>query len=191
MKKLMYVIMAVCSFGLANAQEKTDNSQDQTNKGKWLIEANTGFGNGLGSTSMDVKTINGKTSYNIGAEGGYFIMKNLALKVGLGFGGAPLGINNYETDRSETSYINAAAIKLGAKYYILNKFPVELSCTAQSDSAPYRKFGSYISSSVGIQAGYALFLGKNISIEPGIRYNKSISNSTDNLELNVGFALHF
>ena len=47
---------------------------------------------------------------------------------------------------------------------------------------------------LGIQAGYAIFLGSNVSIEPGIRYNLSLNDNyteKDTFQLNVGFALHF
>ena len=47
---------------------------------------------------------------------------------------------------------------------------------------------------LGLQAGYAWFLGSNVSIEPGIRYNLSLNNNysdQDTFQVNVGFALHF
>jgi hypothetical protein len=46
----------------------------------------------------------------------------------------------------------------------------------------------------GLGAGYAIFLGSNVSIEPGLRYNVSMNDkfSKENLiQLNIGFALHF
>ena len=47
---------------------------------------------------------------------------------------------------------------------------------------------------LGIGAGYAWFLGNNVSIEPGLRYNHSLNEDfTDEgvFQFNVGFALHF
>ncbi len=45
MKKVILTSATVFAIGFANAQE-------QTAKGKILIEANTGFGTGVGSTSI-------------------------------------------------------------------------------------------------------------------------------------------
>lgn len=167
MKKIILAAIAVMGFGFANAQE-------QTAKGKWLIEANTGFGNGVGSTSFGLWSQDGNTSWNIGAEGGYFVADNLAVKLGLGYG-----------DNGDS---NAFAYKVGAKYYVANKFPLEVSYNGMSikdlDENP-----SYL----GLQGGYAWFVGKNISVEPGIRYNVSLNDDyyKSAFQFNVGFALHF
>jgi len=168
MKKVILAAIAVMVFGFANAQE-------QTAKGKYLIEANTGFGAGVGSTSFGLSSSDGETQWNIGAEGGYFVADNLAIKVGLGYGDGGHVVSNF-------SY------KVGAKYYVANKFPVELSYNGVSwkgvDENP-----SYL----GLQGGYAWFVGKNISVEPGVRYNISLNDDyyKSIFQLNVGFALHF
>nr|WP_315199460.1 hypothetical protein [uncultured Flavobacterium sp.] len=171
MKKLIFAAVAVLAFGFANAQ-------DQTKEGKWLIEANTGFGAGkVGNTSFGLWSEDGNTAYNIGAEAGYFVIDNLAVKLGLGYG----------DDGSDYSS-SAFAYKVGAKYYVANKFPLEVSYNGVSyedaDENP-----SY----VGLQGGYAWFLGPNVSIEPGVRYNISLNDDyyDSAFQLNIGFALHF
>ncbi|PXY39918.1 hypothetical protein DMB65_15490 [Flavobacterium cheongpyeongense] len=168
MKKIILSAIAVMAFGFANAQE-------QTAKGKWLIEANTGFGNGVGSTQFGLVSSDGTTEWNIGAEGGYFVADNLAVKLGLGYG-----------DDGED--FSTFAYKVGAKYYIANKFPVELSYNGV-DNKDWDENPSY----VGIQGGYAIFLGSNVSIEPGVRYNHSLNDDyfESAFQFNVGFALHF
>jgi len=169
MKKLVLSAIAVMVFGFANAQE-------QTKKGKWLVEANTNFGaTTVGNTSFQLASSDGNTSWNLGAEAGYFVADNLAIKAGLGYGD-----NGY--DSTIFSY------KVGAKYYLLNKFPLEASFTGASIK-DYDENPSYF----GLQGGYALFVGKNVSIEPGIRYNISLNNDfyDDVFQLNIGFALHF
>lgn len=173
MKKIILAAIAVMTVGFASAQE-------QTKKGKYLIEGNTSFGgNGLGNTGFALSSEDGTTSWNIGAEGGYFVMDNLAVKAGLGYGdtGADYGGSTF-------SY------KVGAKYYVINKIPFEVSYTGASvkdaDENP-----SYL----GIQGGYAWFIGNNISIEPGLRYNLTLNDNygtgKDVLQFNIGFALHF
>ncbi|MBZ4037678.1 porin family protein [Flavobacterium sp. 17A] len=173
MKKIVLAAIAVMTFGFANAQE-------QTAKGKWLIEANTGFGVGdgiesLANTSFHLASSDGETAWGLGAEGGYFVADNLAVKAGLGY-----------SDFGHS--VNAFSYKVGAKYYLLNKFPLEASYTGASvkdaDENP---------SFIGLQGGYAWFVGKNISIEPGLRYNISMNEdySKDIFQFNIGFALHF
>ncbi|MDN3672165.1 hypothetical protein QWY99_03665 [Flavobacterium branchiarum] len=72
--------MTVLGFAFANAQE-------QTAKGKWLIEAKTGFGEtDTRNTSFRLSSHDGSTAWNVGTEGGYFVMNDLAVKAGLGYG---------------------------------------------------------------------------------------------------------
>lgn len=160
-------MIAVLAFGFANAQE-------QTKKGKWLVEANTNFGaTQVGNTGFQLSSVDGDTQWNLGAEGGYFVADDLAIKLGLGYGDFGNNVFSY---------------KVGAKYYLLSKFPLEASFTGASyenrDENP-----SYF----GLQGGYAWFVGPNVSIEPGIRYNISLNNDfyDDVFQFNIGFALHF
>ncbi|MBB4804346.1 outer membrane protein W [Flavobacterium nitrogenifigens] len=170
MKKVILAAIAVMGFTFANAQE-------QTAKGKWLIEANTGFGGdtNTGNTSFQLYSSDGESSWSIGAEGGYFVADNLAVKLGMGY-----------NDFGHSS--NAFSYKVGAKYYLLNKFPLEASYTGASI-----KDANENPSYLGLQAGYAWFVSKNISIEPGLRYNVTLNEDygKDVFQLNVGFALHF
>lgn len=171
MKKIILSVIALFAFVFANAQAK----DGQVSKGKWLVEVNTGFGSNVGSTALYFNSSEGVTSYNIGAEGGYFIKDNLALKLGLGYG---------EVDGKG----DPIAYKIGAKYYLKKMIPIEISYNGvgfgDADANP-----TYL----GLQAGYAWFIGKNVSIEPGIRYNKAINDQyyDDKFQFNVGFALHF
>jgi hypothetical protein len=177
MKKLFLTGIAILGSALVQAQE-------QTAKGKFLIEANTGFGNGVGSTAFYLNSQDGGTSYNIGVEGGYFVIDNLALKAGLGYG----GFSPKEGDASSN-----IGYKIGAKYYVINTVPLELSYNgiSRGSKSGNEKDPSYI----GFQGGYAVFLGENVSLEPGLRYNYSLLSKDDggesNLQFNIGFALYF
>lgn len=181
MKKIILTLMTILTFVFCNAQDsKVMNDGGQTGEGKWLIEANTNFGTPVGAnTNFSYANTNGDSVYNIGVEAGYFIINNLAMKLGLGYG----GVKNDLFDTNVFSY------KIGAKYYIVNQFPVQLDYSGASlkdaDENP-----SYF----GLQAGYAWFLGDNVSIEPGLRYNLSLNQNyskADTFQLNIGFALHF
>jgi len=181
MKKLILSAAALFAFGFANAQEAktTTGGGGQTAEGKWLIEANTGFGGAHSAdTSFGLNSVDGETTWKIGAEGGYFVIDRLAIKAGVGFadnGGDGPGSSSF-------SY------KAGVKYYIKDMIPVQVDYSGASikdaDENP-----SYI----GLQAGYAIFLGENVSIEPGIKYNLSMNSDfyEDVFQVRVGFALHF
>ncbi len=173
----MLTALAVVSFTFANAQD-ADNA-GQTAEGKWLIEANTGFGApGNGNTSFGLTSRDGETIWGIGLEGGYFVMDDLAVKAGLGYNDS-----SFDGDSSQFIY------KIGAKYYIMSKIPVEVSYVGESVEDADEN-ASYL----GIQAGYAWFLGDNVSIEPGLRYNATLNEDADaesNIQFNIGFALHF
>ena len=173
MKKLLLVIAMVAAGFTANAQE----ANGQTAKGKWLVEGNTGFGAahtaGTGFQLASIDTPVGSTTvWGIGAEAGYFIMDDLAIKLGLGY--------------NDTGADDAFSYKIGAKYYISSMIPVQIDYSGAS-------YDNFDASYLGLQAGYAIFLGDMVSIEPGLRYNLGLGDSEDNnvFQLNVGFALHF
>jgi hypothetical protein len=186
MRKIILTGAAIFAFGFANAQDKKmDNGGGQTSEGKWLIEANTNFGTPVGSnTGFSYSNTDGDSFYNLGAEVGYFVINDLAVKVGLGYGG-------FDDDFGDG---NIFSYKIGAKYYILSMIPVQVDysgATLSGDLDSNNEDPSYL----GIQAGYAWFLGTNVSVEPGIRYNMGLndkySDNKDTFQFNIGFALHF
>ncbi|WP_405572338.1 hypothetical protein [Winogradskyella sp. Asnod2-B02-A] len=177
MKKLLFTAaIAVLGFANVNAQEEA-TTNGPTSKGKILIEANTGNAV-LGTTGIYFSSTDGESTYNIGLDGGYFIMDDLALKAGFGYGD---GTSDF--DSSVISY------RIGAKYYVKSMIPVTVDLTGSSyedaDENPLW---------LGLGAGYAWFVTDSVSIEPGLRYNLSLNEDyTDEgvLQFNVGFALHF
>lgn len=180
MKKIILTMAAVFAVSFANAQDKKDGASGQTSKGKWLVEANTGNAM-LGTTGFYFASQDGESSYNVGFDGGYFIMDDLAIKAGLGYGG------------ESTTSTSAFSYRLGAKYYVKSMIPVTLDLTGASGDAVETIDGE-TPMWLGIGAGYAWFIGNNVSIEPGLRYNHSLNeNYTDKavLQFNIGFALHF
>lgn len=181
MKKIIFTVAAVFALGFANAQDKKESGNGgQTSKGKWLIEANTGNAM-IGSTSFSYVSSDGESTYNVGLDGGYFIIDDLAFKVGLGYGG------------DSVSSTNAFSYRLGAKYYVKSMIPVTLDVTGASGDA-VEDFAGETPMWLGIGAGYAFFLGDNVSIEPGLRYNLSLNQDytdKDVFQFNIGFALHF
>lgn len=178
MKKVLLLALALVVANFANAQEeesKGSSEGNQTSKGKWLIEANTGNAM-LGNTGFYFTSSDGESTYNLGLDGGYFIMDDLAIKGGLGYGG------DSATDSNIFSY------RLGAEYYVIGKIPVSVDLTGASikDAQENPMW-------LGLGAGYAIFIGDMVSIEPGLRYNLSLNEDfTDEgvFQFNVGFAIH-
>ncbi len=182
MKKIILSVAAILAFGFANAQDqKKEVASGQTSEGKWLIEANTGFGGGTfahtANTGIGFTSDDGVANWSVGGEAGYFVVDDFAIKAGLGYSSYSDG------DEAAFSY------KIGAKYYINSMIPIQLDLTGASwkdvDENPLW---------VGLQGGYAVFLGDNVSIEPGLRYNFSLNDNFNDkgvFEVRVGFALHF
>ena len=140
-----------------------------------LIEANTGNAM-LGTTGVYFTSSDGESTYNIGFDGGYFIMDDLAIKAGLGYGGG-----------SEDFVASVLSYRLGAKYYVNSQFPIGIDVTGASiEDADQNPLW------LGLQGGYAWFVADNVAIEPGLRYNLSLNEDfTDEgvLQFNIGFTL--
>ncbi|WP_222984820.1 hypothetical protein [Flagellimonas meishanensis] len=176
MKKSLFTFFAAIGFVAAvSAQDGA-----QTAKGSWLIEANTGFG-GEGITAHSANTgfslisTDNSTIWGIGAEGGYFVADDLALKAGLGY--------------SDFDGLTVFSYKVGAKYYVISAIPFQIDITGASiQDIPENPLW------LGLQGGYAFFLSDHISVEPGLRYNLSLNEDfTDEgiFEFRIGFALYF
>jgi len=110
-------------------------------------------------------------------------MDDLALKVGLGFGG-------FSPDGGDGA--SSFSYRIGGKYYVNSMIPVTVDLTGASGDLV--EIVGETPMWLGLGAGYAWFLGDHVSIEPGLRYNLSMNEDyTDQgvLQFNVGFALYF
>ncbi|WP_343765152.1 hypothetical protein [Gangjinia marincola] len=150
-----------------------------TSKKTWFIEANTGLGDAHPSfTGLSLRSADGVTSYSVGGEVGYFLLEHFAIKAGVGY--ADNGLD-------EDLEIETISYKIGAKYYINERFAFQTDVNAAQLTNPKRK-PTYL----GLQAGYAFFLYDVLSIEPGLRYDISINQdfSSDNVfQFAVGFVV--
>jgi outer membrane protein W len=178
MKKLFLAAFAVFAFASVNAQ---DSEGGQTSEGKWLIEANTGNAM-LGTTGIYFTSSDGNSQFNLGLDGGYFIMDDLAIKAGLGY-------NSFSPDEGDG--VSSFSYRLGAKYYVNSMIPVTLDLTGASGDGAENFLGE-TPLWLGIGAGYAWFIGDMVAIEPGLRYNHSLNEDfTDKgvFQVNIGFTL--
>jgi hypothetical protein len=187
MKRIIFPFFVIFAMALSNAQEKA--VQNQISKGTTVIEFNTGL-NGLGefsimqgSTAFQFSSFEDVSIYNFGFDGGHFIQDGLALKFGLGYGGYSFKDDYEDYDTNSFSY------RLGVKYYVGDTFPFQIDLTGASlkdmDENPLW---------LGLQGGYAFFLGSQVSIEPGLRYSLSLNEDfTDEgvFQLNIGLSVCF
>ncbi|WP_299680291.1 hypothetical protein [uncultured Tenacibaculum sp.] len=167
--KKVFLTIAMLTFGFAisaqNSNEKKTNTQ--TEKGKFIIEANTGS-NTTGNTGFYLRSTDGNTSFAVGLDGGYFFMDNFAVKTGLGY-----------NDGNE-----AFVYKIGAEYYIEGQFPVGIDFTGTSFSGGSENW-------IGVQGGYAYFIGDKVSIKPTVRYNIGLDDGQKGVFQGlIGFALY-
>ncbi len=177
MKKVL-LLAAFAVFGLSTSVAQDSGANGATAAGSYVIEINTGFGeSSTSNTGFSLRSIDGNTSWSAGGEAGYFLLDDLAVKLGLGYGDSGVdgvdGMFNW---------------KVGGKYYVAGQFPVAVDVNGASgnDVSPMW---------VGLQGGYAWFVADNVSIEPGIRYgigmNEDAGDGDFNVfSLNIGFNLY-
>ena len=167
MKKL-FLTGALALFGMMSV-----NAQKALSEGSWVVEANTGFGQfSPAQIGVALKSSNGNTAFRIGAEAGYFVIENLAIKAGLGY-------------TSEGNSQNTFNYKLGLKYYVIGQIPLQVDFNGASSDGNS-------ANAVGLQGGYAWFVAPNVSLEPGIRYDIGFKEGQKGVfSGNLGFAIHF
>jgi hypothetical protein len=181
MKNLsVFILLLGISLG-TYAQDEQTTKGTHTAKGKFVIDANTTLGSVGGvlagsGTSFILSSADGTTIWNIGAEVGFFVADDFAIKVGFGYG-----------DFDGSSLIS---YKVGAKYYVASSFPFQVDYSGQGGEDI---FGSEKPSYLGLQGGYAFFIGDMVSVEPALRYNLSLnSDFYDNIfQVQIGFSLFF
>lgn len=174
MKTQKFLTIVLCFlFVFVAYQSNAQETKKQTSKNTYLIEINTGFSE-IGLTGIYAYVVDDMIYYNLGADAGYFIIDDLAVRLGLFYGGGG-------------NLPGRLSYRLGGKYYINSKIPLGLDITGQSIE-DFENNPTWL----GIQAGYAFFLSDKVAIEPGVRWNHSLNKDWDDsgfLELNIGFTL--
>ncbi len=212
MKKVILLAAVVCGFSFASAQMDDDGmSSMPTAQGNFLVEMNTGFGSagvamgsgtGIGFSSWKYNqpnTIEGMdpieykhSEFTIGAEGGYFVADNFAVKAGLGYVNVS---DEADTDNSKKETYDGMSWMLGSKYYVNGMFPLQLDLRGTNLAGSIGDVEDDQDDPlwIGFQAGYAWFLNDYVAIEPGLKYNLSLSDYSDSgaFEFRVGFVGFF
>jgi hypothetical protein len=142
------ILLTLFAIAVLNAQP------EQTKAGKLMFKTSTSIVNveSNHNTNLYYLNSNGFKSWNVGFDFAYFDKNKLAIVTGIGYG--------------KTNDLNVFSIKLGAKYYLLNRIPLQFdfltSFYENLDDEPLY---------LGLQTGYAIFIKDFFSIEPTIRYN--------------------
>ncbi|WP_109832500.1 outer membrane beta-barrel protein [Reichenbachiella versicolor] len=171
--KFLVVALAIITF---------TNVQAQTEQGSILVGASTNLGfNSTKHKDADDATNN----FVLDAQAGYFVIDDLAVGLGLGFDNESTGDfkdNTFDFGLFGRYYINSAII-VGANYSYLKNTVDDGSDEVESKGSAF-----------GLEAGYAVFLGENVAVEPTISYDMGLSDALEDINsfgINVGFSLYF
>lgn len=155
----------------------------QTEKGKFRVGGNA-----------DLSFLNTKydgadksdNDFNFGANAGYFVIDNLAVEAGVGFG--------YSKDGAKDVSSTAYTLNIGARYYL----PVKVFVGANFEflGAKVGDADSATGTGLNLLAGYAIFLNDKVAIEPALGYRLGLGNKDKGTKFNqfgaqVGFSLFF
>ena len=95
------------------------------------------------------------TKFGLDADGGYFVIDNLAVMAKFGFGSEKTG---------DADAVGTTKFGVGASYYISGNIPVGLMWESE-------KVGDAdATSTLSIKAGYLIMLNEKVGIQPGFTY---------------------
>lgn len=166
MKKMMMAAIGLMMAVSANAQYLND-SDTPFEQGKFYVGA---------SASSASLYYNKSTDFSFGVNGkvGYMIIDNLM----------GLGVLEY-SNISNGSYVNTK-LGAGARWYF-DKVGIYAGAVAKY----YHETG-FDDFMPEIQAGYAFFLGRHVTVEPEVYYEHSFKDSDKSgFGLRIGFGIYF
>jgi hypothetical protein len=158
------IILSICMIVVAVT------AHAQFEQGKWLVNPSL--------TGLDLSYDSGtdKTSFGFEAKGGTFLIDNFALLVHAGAswnsGGSDIDI--YSMGVGGRYYLDQVGVFLGADVNI-----DRWEWTGDDDSKI----------SFGLEAGYAYFLSRTVTIEPAVYWN--VNSDRSKLGVKIGFGFYF
>lgn len=146
-------------------------AQAQFEKGKWFVNPSVSGLDLTHDTGMD------KTSFGLEAQGGAFLVDNFALLVDLGGSWNTMGtdVDVYSAGVGCRYYFNKVGVYMGANVGV-NRYEF-----GHDDGATRCRFG--------LEAGYAFFLSRTVTIEPAAYWN--VDKDRSRYGLKVGFGFYF
>lgn len=146
------------------------SAQAQFEKGKWIINPSV---TGLGlSYDTELK----EASFGLDVSGGTFVADNVALMVR-----GAVGWNERGGDT------DVYAIGVGGRYYF-QRVGIYLGANVNVDRWDVG-VDSMTKFSFGMEAGYAFFLSKTVTLEPAVYWN--VNNVRSKIGLKLGFGFYF
>ncbi len=143
-------------------------AQAQFEKGRWIINPSV---TGL---NLSYNTDSEKANFGLQAKGGAFLVDNVALLVSAGAQWRGGGTDTYMLGVGGRYYISKVGVYLGADVNLQRE---------DWDSGDKTRFG------FGLEAGYAFFLSRTVTIEPAAYWN--INKDRSEFGLKVGFGFYF
>jgi hypothetical protein len=162
MKQNAYKKLLVAVFAMCVATGAY--AQDPVEKGAWLFNG----GSNLGYSSTSVTGGGSSSAFAMSLKGGYFFMDNLAA-------GVLFDMYSPSGGTSQTGF------GIFARYYFNGQIFVGAgfeSVDAGGGSVTY----------IPIEAGYAMFFGKSVAVEPGIQFTSYDGGSE--FGVRVGFSVY-
>jgi len=148
----------------------TLTAQAQFEQGKWIV--NPSF------TGLDFSYSKGnKAKFGIGAQAGTFLVDRVALMVNLGADWSK-PVDEYSIGTGGRYYFNSTGVYIGAGLD-WNRF--------RWDGGKHQTDWG-----LGIEAGYAYFLSRTVTIEPSVYYKWRFNDSDmSRFGIKIGFGLYF
>ncbi len=159
MKKLMFIFSLLLVTVVAQAQFE---------KGKWFVNPSV---TGL---NLFYNTQTEKAHFGIEANGGAFLVDNVALLLRAGAQWQGGGSDDYILGVGGRYYFDAIGVFLGANVHM----------THEVEKKNKRTLAGF-----GTEAGYAFFLSRTVTIEPAVYWD--INKDRSEFGLKVGFGFYF
>lgn len=146
----------------------TVTAQAQFEKGKWILNPSV---TGL---NLSYNTETEKANFGLQAKGGAFLLDNFALLVNAGAQWNGGGMDIYQAGVGGRYYFNKIGVYLGADVNVVRY---------DWDHDDLTRVG------FGLEAGYAFFLTRTVTIEPAAYWN--VNKDRSEFGLKVGFGFYF
>lgn len=143
-------------------------AQAQFEKGKWFVNPS------ITGLNLSYNTETEKAHFGIEAKGGAFLVDNVALLLRAGASWQGGGTDIYTVGVGGRYYIDKIGVFLGADVN-LNRW--------NWDGGDLTRFG------FGLEAGYAFFLSRTVTIEPAAYWD--VNKDRSEFGLKVGFGFYF
>jgi hypothetical protein len=133
----------------------------QFEKGKWILNPSV---SGIG---LNYDSQGSSTSFGLQANGGFFLIDNFAVMAHVGATWQP-GADNYN-------------VGVGGRYYF-NQTGIYAGAGVNADHNSDTRFA------LALEAGYAFFLSKTVTLEPAVYWNVGDGSR---LGVKLGFGFYF